>query len=96
MPNGPQDGKSADERPPFDWTVIPCASREAAEVEAKLQQAVDSADAEWIYVEVDGVWVAKRTPTDLALYPPLPDAGPDPFWKRIAKLVVSILLTPNA
>jgi hypothetical protein len=81
---------------PFDWIVIHCDTREAAEAEAKLQQSADTADAEWIYLQVDGRWVAKRTPTDFALWPPDPEQPRPPFWERAAKLVVEFLLAPRS
>jgi hypothetical protein len=56
----------------FDWIVIPCTSREAAEAKARRRQATESSDVAWIYLQVDGVWVAKRTPTDTTLFPPEP------------------------
>jgi hypothetical protein len=56
----------------FDWILIPCAGREAAEAKARRRQATESSDVAWIFLQVDGVWVAKRTPTDPTLYPPEP------------------------
>jgi hypothetical protein len=72
---------------PFDWLFIPCTSREAAQAEARLQQAADTDDAEWIYEQVNGHWVAKRTPTDPALLPPLQQV---PFWVKL----IGALLNP--
>ena len=52
------------ERAPFDWILIPCASREAAAAEARLQQDADTPDAVWIYLQSGKQWVARRTPVD--------------------------------
>jgi hypothetical protein len=51
----------------FEDRVIPCAGRDAAEAEAKRQQALEAGDAVWIYVRIDDVWSAKRTPAELAI-----------------------------
>jgi hypothetical protein len=50
----------------FQEQVIACATREEAEREAARQQALDTDDAIWIYVCIDGQWTAKRTPRDIA------------------------------
>jgi hypothetical protein len=50
---------------------------EAAEREARRRQASESPGVEWIYLRVDGEWVAKRTPTDAAFYP----APRLPLWR---------------
>lgn len=49
----------------FDWRVIPCADREAAAAEAARQQSADTEDVEWIYLQLDDKWIAKRTPRDI-------------------------------
>jgi hypothetical protein len=49
----------------FEEIVVPCIGREEAQAEAERRQAEDSAEATWIYLRVDGQWVAKRTPTDM-------------------------------
>ena len=51
--------------PGFDWQVVPCNTREAAEAEAKKQQAMEREEALWIYLRIKGQWSAKRTPPDI-------------------------------
>lgn len=67
--------KSSDQSPPFEWREIPCASAEAARVEAVRQQELEDPDeVEWIYLRnKDQQWVARRTPRHL---------GPEPSSKR--------------
>jgi hypothetical protein len=41
-----------------------CANRDTAEAEANRQQASETADATWIYSQVNGQWIARRTSND--------------------------------
>jgi hypothetical protein len=69
----------------FEERVIPCANRDAASSEAARQQRLETDDAVWIYVQLDGGWVAKRTPRDILSVPRAGrghlDAG-QPFERR--------------
>ncbi len=73
-----------DQLPVFDWTAIPCASREEAEAEAGRRQATESTDAEWTFLQIDRQWVARRTPADPAAFQPPPGwkEHRGPLWKR--------------
>jgi hypothetical protein len=75
------------ERADFESTVIPCASREAAEREAQRRQADDQGDATWIYLRIDGQWAAKRTPTNLVAVEP-----PRGRIDRIATVILDLFL----
>ncbi|MGA2471469.1 MAG: hypothetical protein ABSG64_12370 [Solirubrobacteraceae bacterium] len=75
---------------PFETRVVLCVSREAAEAEAQRQQALDTDDATWIYLHVDGQWAAKRTPTDLPL-----DEPQHRLVEGVVGEVVSGLLDPS-
>jgi hypothetical protein len=88
--NGVSDAQRFEAESPFEWTVVVCSSREAAEAEATLRQATESPLAEWIFLQVDGEWVAKRTPADPALYPPQP---PERLWSKLLDRVLDILGT---
>jgi len=80
-------GPNEDGAPEFDWAVVPCASREEAEREAERQQQIERGNAVWIYVRVNGEWVAKRTPAD-----PTGQRDPHPSrgWRR-GKIVDSVV-----
>jgi hypothetical protein len=72
----------------FVWMVVPCASREAARAEAERRQAVDTSEATWIYLRINGQWVAKRTPTDVESEEWKPRGRAD----RIASAVINFFL----
>ena len=74
-----------DTRRVFDWTEVPCASREAAWAEAKHRQELEHEDVEWIYLQAYTTkqWVARRTPRDPDAYQPAPFPEDDgPLWMQ--------------
>ena len=90
----PAEGRGI-ELPRFDWMMIPCSSREAAEAEARLQQGADTPDAEWIYLQTGKQWVARRTPVDpdsVQRPPRIPGAG-EPRWKTMGWWLVEALFS---
>ncbi len=40
--------------------LVPCADEGSAREEAARQQAAETGGAEWLYLRVDGQWVARR------------------------------------
>jgi hypothetical protein len=79
---------------PFDWTVVTCSSREAAEAEAQRRQASEPSDAVWIFLHVDGQWAAKRTPADPEAVAD-PQVAPTPLRSRIGDAIVDFVTDPD-
>jgi hypothetical protein len=72
----------------FDSRVIACTSREEAQQEARRQQSQDGDAATWIYLEMNGQWIAKRTPTTLP-------TERRSWWERGADVVWSAFFGPG-
>ena len=87
MKIGRKTAETADTRLPFDWIEMPCATRAAAEAEAKHQQEADTEDAVWVYLQTGMSrkrWVARRTPRDPDAFQPPPRpfrTDRDPLWQ---------------